>query len=239
MTQTTRYTFLYVGETNNGPTPPDAAISRHQLLLCPSQPLEIGSRIFLNHVLNAPSTVPFFPTTVRLPLITFFSDVWGAVIGVNAQNRWEVEFVVENWNIDAQVKRAYVRVPRYPGISIARDIWASFMETLLERIHEVSCTTQAETYLTSVHMAEQTEGREDKPAYTRRVEHAITTSPDLYTPTVEPNSATIPTPPETELITPPQWEDKFYVWIPEDAGRNPERGSLEQVSAHRPFANDV
>lgn len=131
------YTFLYVSEPCDGPTPPAAAVARYRLLMCPSRPLEIGSVVFLNHTLNAPWTVPFFPSAAPFPLVAMYSDTWGEIVGLNGVDHGEVEFVVENWNINAQVKRALVRVPRCPGLSVARDLWASFADSLLLRIGKV------------------------------------------------------------------------------------------------------
>lgn len=131
------YIFLYMSEPCDGPAPPWATVARYRLLMCPSRPLEVGSRVFLNHTLNAPWTVPFFPNTARFPLMAMYSDMWGEVVGINRGDRDEAELVVENWNAYAQVRRVFVRVPRYPGLSVARDLWASFADSLLRRIEKV------------------------------------------------------------------------------------------------------
>ncbi|KAL1943434.1 hypothetical protein VTO73DRAFT_4509 [Trametes versicolor] len=209
MPRANTYTFLYVSEPCDGPTPPGAAVARYRLLMCPSRPLEIGSVVFLNHTLNAPWTVPFFPNATPFPLAAVYSDTWGEVVGLNKVDHGEVEFVVENWNIYAQVKRALVRVPRCPGLSVARNLWASFTDSLLLRIEKAS--GQAAT------RAEALPGR------------AHATSPEPFTPEIADWEEGPEEPESNGQEESVQWQDTYYMWVPNEDADLP-GGSLARVS---------
>ncbi|KAH9853533.1 hypothetical protein C2E23DRAFT_687456, partial [Lenzites betulinus] len=89
----------------------------YRLLVCPSLPLFTGVRVRLCAVLDPPEDIPFIPVQTRRSLTTCNTDFNGVVRGACSRDEDDVVFVVDNQLEDAEVRRAYIRVPCVPGIS--------------------------------------------------------------------------------------------------------------------------
>ncbi|KAI0353637.1 hypothetical protein OH77DRAFT_1406475, partial [Trametes cingulata] len=89
----------------------------------PDVPIHVGQKV---KILSLTSCDKLFPSEEETSARYYTAKdvgIWGAVVGVRAEEESVVEFVLENDNIRSDVTHAYLAVPRKEGLMIRMPLW--------------------------------------------------------------------------------------------------------------------
>ncbi|KAI9060724.1 hypothetical protein FKP32DRAFT_1543912, partial [Trametes sanguinea] len=128
---------LLVEEACDAPPPPNVKVACFQVIICPSKPLEIGTPVSLAILPLQDRYVPFIPNNTMGKISAIPLHIAGPIVGVRTESKERVVFVVDNWCTNAPIRRAYVNVPRIPGITARADIWTTVAAVVAQKEPDV------------------------------------------------------------------------------------------------------